>query len=266
VAATRTALLGRAPERPARWEAGPYATPEAFAADLTVMVESLHDNGDGDLADGRLLNLREAVGAFGFHLAMMDLRQNADVHERALDELFRDARVVSAYTRLTESKRTSLLLKELATPRLLRSPYRRYSEETQRELDIVDKAAFLKQRFGDGCIANYVISKTQSVSDLLETALLMKEAGLLTPGKRPGAALRIVPLFETIDDLRASADVMGAYFDLGAVRAMLEGQGGIQEVMIGYSDSNKDGGYLTSNWETRSAIAHLTALGRVRRI
>ncbi|MGC9953054.1 MAG: phosphoenolpyruvate carboxylase [Rhizomicrobium sp.] len=266
LAATRKALLGRAPVWMPRWEAEPYATPEAFAADLTVMVESLRENGDGDLADGRLLNLCEAVGAFGFHLAVMDLRQNAEVHERALDELFRDAGVVSSYAGFKENKRVALLLKELATPRLLRSPYRRYSEETQRELDIVDKAAFLKQRFGDGCIANYVISKTQSISDLLETALLLKEAGLLAPGKKPSAALRIVPLFETIDNLRASADVMGAYFDLPAVRAMLDGQGGIQEVMIGYSDSNKDGGYLTSNWETRSAIARLTALARARGI
>jgi len=266
LAATRKALLGRAPVRTARWDAEPYAAPEAFAADLTVMVESLRDNGDGDLADGRLLNLREAVGAFGFHLAVMDLRQNTDVHERALDELFRDAGVVSSYAGLKENKRVSLLLKELGTSRLLRSPYRRYSEETQRELDIVDKAALLKQRFGSCSIANYVISKTQSVSDLLETALLMKEAGLLTPGKKPVASLRIVPLFETIDDLRDSAGVMGAYFDLPAVRIMLEAQGGIQEVMIGYSDSNKDGGYLTANWETRSAIARLTALGRARGI
>jgi len=172
---------------------------------------------------------REAVGAFGFHLAVLDLRQNSEVHERALDELFRDAGVVSSYARMAENKRVALLLKELATPRLLRSPYRHYTEETQRELDIVDKAAFLKQRFGDGCIANYVISKTQSTSDLLETALLMKEAGLLAPGKKPGASLRIVPLFETIDDLRASAEVMGDYFDLPAVRAMLDGQGGARK-------------------------------------
>ncbi|HEY0282421.1 MAG TPA: phosphoenolpyruvate carboxylase [Rhizomicrobium sp.] len=266
LAATRKRLLGQGPARTARWEAAPYARPEEFAADLTVIVDSLRQNGDGDLADGRLLDLCEAVGAFGFHLAVMDLRQNADVHERALGELFREAGVVSSYAALKENKRVALLLKELATPRLLRSPYRRYSDETQRELDIADKAALLKQRFGACSIANYVISKTQSVSDLLETALMMKEAGLLTPGKKLSASLRIVPLFETIGDLRASAEVMGAYFDLPAVRALLEGQSRVQEVMIGYSDSNKDGGYLTSNWETRSAIARLTALGRARAI
>jgi len=113
LAATRKALLGRAPVRSARWDAEPYARPEAFAADLTVIVDSLRENGDGDLADGRLLNLREAVGAFGFHLAVMDLRQNTDVHERDLDELFRDSGVVSSYAGLKENRRVSLLLKEL---------------------------------------------------------------------------------------------------------------------------------------------------------
>ncbi|MDE1986398.1 MAG: phosphoenolpyruvate carboxylase [Alphaproteobacteria bacterium] len=266
LAATRKTLLGRAPTRAARWEAEPYATPEDFAADLTIIVESLHKGGDADLADGRLLNLREAVGAFGFHLAVMDLRQNADVHERALDELFREAGAVSSYIALGENERVSLLLKELESPRLLRSPYRCYSEETQRELDIADKAAGLKRRFGDCAIANYVISKTASVSDLLETAVMLKEAGLLTPGASPSAALRVIPLFETIDDLRAGADVMGAYFDIPLVAALLKAQGDTQEVMIGYSDSNKDGGYLTSNWEIRSCIARLTALGQSRGI
>jgi len=264
LAATRKALIGRGPALAPRWEANPYATPEAFETDLTVVVESLRENGDADLADGRLLNLREAVGAFGFHLAVMDLRQNSEVHEKTLDELFRSADVVPSYVDLSENHRISLLLKELTSPRLLRSPYRRYSEETQRELDIADKAMFLKRRYGDGCIANYVVSRTQGVSDLLETATLLKEAGLFSPGEKCSAALRVIPLFETIDDLRASADTMATYFDLPLVQAMLDGQDRIQEVMIGYSDSNKDGGYLTSNWEIRSAIARLTRLSRER--
>jgi len=264
LAATRKALIGRGPARAARWETGPYPLPEAFEADLTVIVESLRENGDADLADGRLLNLREAVGAFGFHLAVMDVRQNSEVHEFAVDELLRDADVVGSYIELSEAERVALLVGELTSPRLLRSPYRTYSEATQRELDIADMAASLKRRFGDGAVANYVISKTASVSDLLETALLMKEAGQFTPGDKPHAALHIVPLFETIEDLKASADMMGTYFDLPLVRAMLGG--GTQEVMIGYSDSNKDGGYLTSNWEIRAGIARLTALGEARNI
>ena len=266
LAATRKSLLGRGPARAPRWDAEPYLSPEAFEDDLTAIVESLRENGDADLADGRLLNLREAVGAFGFHLAVMDVRQNSAVHEQVLDELFHHAKVVVSYAALSEDDRVALLFRELASPRLLRSPYQVYSEQTQSELDIGDKVASLKRQFGAGAIANYVISKTQNVSDLLETALLMKEAGLFTPGPQPRASLRIVPLFETIDDLRASADTMSAYFDLPFVRDMLAAQEDIQEVMIGYSDSNKDGGYLTSNWEIRSGIAGLTALGRARGI
>jgi phosphoenolpyruvate carboxylase len=266
LAATRQTLIGRGPARPASFEAEPYRAPEEFEADLNTIVDSLRENGDADLADGRLLNLREAVGAFGFHLAVLDVRQNADVHERALAELFHKAQVVAAYEELAEPARQALLLAELSSPRLLRSPFRRYSEETQRELDIADKAADLKRRFGQEAVANYVISKTTSVSDLLETAVLMKEAGLFTPGETPKAALKLIPLFETVDDLRASADTMEAYFALPLVRAMLDGQGRVQEVMIGYSDSNKDGGYLTSNWEIRAGIARLTEFGRARGI
>jgi phosphoenolpyruvate carboxylase len=264
LAATHKALVGRGPTLAARWEGEPYAAPEEFAADLTVIVDSLRRSGDADLADGRLLNLREAVGAFGFHLATMDLRQNAEVHESTLDELFRTAGTVPSYVALDEGERVALLLRELSSPRLLRSPFQEYSEETRRELEIADKAAELKKQFGEGAIANYVVSRTESVSDFLEAATLMKEAGLFTPGEKPRAALRIIPLFETVRDLRASAEVMSAWLNLPFVRAILEGQGGVQEVMIGYSDSNKDGGYLTSNWEIRSSIARLTELGRAR--
>jgi len=266
LAASRKALLGRGPMLPPRWEAEPYATPEDFAADLTIVFDSLKENGDADLADGRLLHLREAVGAFGFHLATMDMRQNSAVHERVVGELLASAGTVPSYAGLGEKERIVLLLQELASPRLLRSPYRRYSDETRSELEIGDKAAELKRRFGEGAIANTVISRTESVSDFLETAVLMKEAGLLVPGEAPCAALRIVPLFETVADLRASDDVMKAWLDLPFVRALLKGQGSVQEVMIGYSDSNKDGGYFTSNWEIRSAIARLTYLGAKRGI
>jgi len=266
LAATRNALVGRGPALAPRWQAEPYATPEEFDADIGVIVDSLKENGDADLADGRLLNLREAVGAFGFHLAVIDLRQNSAVHEVVVDELLRSAGVVSSYITLGEDQRVALLLKELASPRLLRSPFRAYSEIAQRELAVGDKAAEMRRRFGAGTIANYVISRTESVSDFLETAALMKESGLLTPGEPPRADLRIVPLFETVADLRASPDIMRAYLEVPFVRALLERQGAIQEVMIGYSDSNKDGGYLTSNWEIRASIAGLTDVGSQRGI
>ena len=151
--------------------------------------------------------------------------------------------------------------------RPLRSPYARYSDETARELAIADRASALKARFGEGAVANYVISKAATPSDLLETAILMKEAGLFLPGdraRRRACASCRCSRPSTI--LRRSAEVMGDYFDQPLVRAMIAAQDNLQEVMIGYSDSNKDGGYVTSNWEIRAGIARLVALGRERGI
>jgi phosphoenolpyruvate carboxylase len=266
LAATRTAILGRAPARPSRVAAEAYADPAALQADLAVVAQSLADNGAEDLAQGRLLSVREAVETFGFHLAVMDMRQNSDVHERVVGELFAQAGVTEAYANLTEDARVELLTRELQSPRLLRSPYGAYSEEALKELGVVSAAARMRERFGQGAVANYVISKAASVSDMLEVAILLKEAGLFTPGETPVCALRIIPLFETIDDLRAGANIIDAWLDLPLAAALISGQGGLQEVMIGYSDSNKDGGYVTSNWEIRSAITALLELGTRRKI
>jgi phosphoenolpyruvate carboxylase len=264
LAATRAAIVGRPPARLPRVESVPYSAPSELADDLAVVAQSLTENDGADLAEGRLLDIREALASFGFHLAVVDLRQNSDVHERVVAELLGVAGVVADYQSLPEARRVAVLVAELHSPRLLRSPYRSYSEETTRELAVVDAAARLRARFGEGAIRNYVISKAASVSDLLETAILLKEAGLFTPGEAPACALRIVPLFETIEDLRACAGVMAAWFNLSLAKAILDGQGRLQEVMIGYSDSNKDGGYVTSNWEIRSAINSLLALGALR--
>ncbi|MDR3507229.1 MAG: phosphoenolpyruvate carboxylase, partial [Caulobacteraceae bacterium] len=168
LAATRTAILGRPPVRAATHPADPYPSPAALMADLDVVARSLTLGGGADLAQGRLANLREAVGSFGFHLAVMDLRQNADVHERVVAELLGRASVTPDYLGLSEADRIALLIQELSSPRLLRSPYADYSEETLKELEIVDAAQRLRLRFGHGAIENYVISKAASVSDLLE--------------------------------------------------------------------------------------------------
>jgi phosphoenolpyruvate carboxylase len=261
LAATRQAVLGRAPLRAGSVDAPAYRTPRDLADDLAIVADSLTDSGAADLAQGRLLDLREAVESFGFHLAVVDMRQNADVHERVVGELLAKAGVEADYLGLAEPQRVEVLLRELSNPRLLRSPYRDYSPEATGELAVVDAAARLRGRFGPGAIANYVISKAASVSDLLEVGIMLREAGLFAPGDTPRCDLRIIPLFETIEDLRQSATVMAAYFDLPLARAVLAGQGGLQEVMIGYSDSNKDGGYVTSNWEIRTAINGLLALG-----
>ena len=266
LAATRAQVLGRGPVRAGAVDATAYAAPQDLAADLAVVAESLERNGAGDLAEGRLLDLREAVQSFGFHLAVVDLRQNADVHERVVAELLAKAGVAADYLAMSEAGRIAVLQAELANPRLLRSPYRAYGPETTSELAVVDAAARLRGRFGPGAIANYIISKAASVSDLLEVGVLLREAGLFAPGDAPRCALRIIPLFETIEDLREGAAVMDAYFALPLGRAIVAGQGDLQEVMIGYSDSNKDGGYVTSNWEIRTAINGLLGLGARRGI
>ena len=264
LSATREALLGSPPPRPARAKAEPYLGPEELEADLAVIARSLQANGGGDIAQGRLLETREGLASLGFHLASIDLRQNSEVHEVVVAELLAEAGVASAYLTLPEPARVQLLLAELASPRPLRSPWGGYSETTIKELAVLQRAAELRARFGPRAAPNYVISKTTSVSDMLEVALLLKEAGLFTPGASPSCALRIVPLFETIADLEASDAVMAEYLDLEPVRAMLAGQEHLQEVMIGYSDSNKDGGYVTSTWAIRTGIARLLETAKPR--
>ena len=266
LAATRNALLGQFPSLAPRHGAPAYATADELQADLAIIANSLAQNGSADLAQGRLAELRESVDAFGFHLAVMDLRQNSRVHEQTVGELLREASVSDNYTDLSEADRVALLVRELDSPRLLRTPYRNYSEETAKELAIVDMAAQLRRRFGASAVENYVISMAKNVSDLLEVAILLKEAGLFAPGAPPRVDLRIVPLFETISDLRACPRVMSEFFDSPLGRAIVASQDNLQEVMIGYSDSNKDGGYVTSNWEIRSAIVRLLEVAKTRGI
>ncbi len=262
LAATATALGLKREHRTAVGTAQPYATPADFAADLDAIDESLRAGGSAPLADGRLRRLRRAVRVFGFHLATVDLRQNADVHEQVVAELLRAARVAPDYLALDEPSRVALLRAELATPRPLRSPFALYSELAQGELAIVEQAAKGLAALGPAAIRQYVISKTESVSDLLEVAVLLKEAGLVTPGESPASRLQVVPLFETIGDLRRAPATMRAWFALPEARAMVASLDGVQEVMLGYSDSNKDGGYVTSNWELYKAELELVAVFR----
>ncbi len=258
LAASYRMLLGHAPARPAVAEAEPYADSAALAADLDTLHRSLIANGSAALARGRLRHLRRAVKVFGFHLAPIDLRQNSDVHERVVAELLEVARPGSAYTAQDEGGRCALLLDELATARPLASPHVHYSEETESELAIFRAARSAHLRYGPAAIRNCIISKTDDVSDLLELAVLLKEAGLLRPLE--GALdVNIVPLFETIGDLENAASVMNRLFELPAYRSLLGGRGDTQEVMLGYSDSNKDGGFLTSGWSLYKAEGELVA-------
>jgi phosphoenolpyruvate carboxylase len=203
--------------------------------------------------------LNRAVETFGFHLATLDLRQNADVHARVVAELLKVAGVESDYDALEESARIELLRRELASERLLASPYATYSAETLSELCIVRAAAEAHQRYGVQCIRFYVISKCENVSDLLEVNILLKEAGLYRGLGKASAVIMAVPLFETIADLEGSAKIMRAWLALPETEAITRAFG-FQEVMVGYSDSNKDGGYLTSVWSLHQATRELAAV------
>jgi len=251
IAATYERLLGKAPPRPSVLKGDPYAAPGDLRADLVMLAQGLASDGEGALATGGALGrVIRAVETFGFHLATLDMRQNSAVHERVAAELLREAGVEPDYIALDEDARVALLRRELATSRPLGSRFTSYGEETANELAILEAAAQAHRDYGPQSITQYVISKAESVSDMLEVALLLKEVGLWRAGRGdelPHCAVMPVPLFETIADLEAAPAVMRAWFALPEIGAITRARGH-QEVMIGYSDSNKDGGYLTSNW------------------
>ncbi|MEM7702002.1 MAG: phosphoenolpyruvate carboxylase [Pseudomonadota bacterium] len=248
LAATFELICGKAPSRPALVQGEPYEGPAPFEADLRQIARALATLGGETLGSvGPLGRLIRAVQTFGFHLATLDLRQNSSVHERVVSELFAKAGVESDYLALDEDARVTLLRGELAGKRPLRTPWATYSEETDKELAIIDAAAEAQARFGPHCITQYIVSMAESVSDLLEVLILLREAGLYTAGEETYCPITPVPLFETIGDLENAPGVMRAYFAIPEV-ASLTALRGSQEVMIGYSDSNKDGGYLTSSW------------------
>lgn len=257
LAATYQQLFGQAPARAAAGQGESYQQPEELRADLAALAESLQQNGAGLLeSESTLKRLLRAVDTFGFHLATLDLRQNSAVHGRVIAELLAVAGVTPHYLKLDEAERVSLLRKELTSPRLLASPFATYSEETISELEIVRAAATAHGRFGTASITTYIISKCESVSDLLEVNVLLKEAGLYRADDPAGSPLMIVPLFETIHDLEHAAEIMHTWLQLPEVQRAAHRRG-FQEVMVGYSDSNKDGGYLTSVWSLHQATLAL---------
>jgi phosphoenolpyruvate carboxylase len=237
--------------------APPYAKPADLLADLDVVHTGLFDAGAALACEGRLRHLRRTVEVCGFHLTPLDLRQESRVHERVIAEILARATGRRGYAELPEAEREALLLRELGTPRPLVSPHVDYGEETSEALRTLDATARVQARFGEQAIRNYVISMTAAPSDVLEVALLLKEAGLLVPGSEPRATVNIIPLFETIEDLRGCGAIMDQLLSLPSYRKLLESRGDMQEVMLGYSDSNKDGGFLTSNWELYKAEGDL---------
>lgn len=261
IAATAERLLGAA--APAAGAAGfePYPDAAAFRAELDVVEASLRAGRDDIIADHRLARLQDAVDAFGFHLHSLDLRQNSESHEAILAELFALAGVHPDYAALDEGERVALLTRELSTARPLVPRDAELSEATARELGIVRAAAAAARAYGAEMVPRSIISMCGSVSDLLEPMILLKEAGLITMGPEgPAGAVDVIPLFETIEDLRAGAEVLRAAWALPLYRGYVAGRGDLQEVMLGYSDSNKDGGYFAANWALYDAELKLSAV------
>jgi phosphoenolpyruvate carboxylase len=263
LAATAQSLDGG--EAPAVANAPVYARAGELKADLDVLFESLVAHGSAGLARGRLRTLRRAVDVFGFHLASLDLRQNADVHERTVGELLAVAGVVDDYRALPEDARVALLVAELGNARPLTSPHLAYGDETRGELAMLNVAADAHRRYGSAALPHYVISKADGMSDVLEVAVLLKEVGLLRP-REARLDVDIVPLFETIADLQHCGRIMDSLFALPLYRRLLASRRDTQEVMLGYSDSNKDGGYLTSTWELYKAELALIDVFRRHKI
>lgn len=243
--------------------AAPYASPNELLEDLEIVAESLRQNDASSIADLRLNQLIQAVEIFGFHLATIDLRQSSDVHEAVLTELYTRSMThfkgkAFTYSALSEEAKVELLLQELKNSRPLVSPWQEYSEQTAKELSILQMAAQVRQRYGQKAIVQTIVSHTESLSDLLEILVLQQETGLISLKTNEhgellpiesGDGLIVVPLFETIPDLEAGAQIMDQWFNIEVVkRRIVQAQDNLQEVMLGYSDSNKDGGYLTSNW------------------
>lgn len=237
-----------------------YANVGEFKADVLAIKQSLIDNKSAALIKGDLAELLEAIEAFGFYLATIDMRQDSSILEACVAELLASARIVEDYSSLSEEAKCHVLLKQLETdPRILSATYVPKSEQLEKELAIFSTARELKDKLGEEVIKQHIISHSESVSDLLELAVLLKEVGLVDSDK---ARVQIVPLFETIEDLDNASDTMRQYLQLDLAKRWIAGNKHYQEIMLGYSDSNKDGGYLSSGWTLYKAQNELTKIGQ----
>lgn len=265
--ATAADVLDRMPEHVLNDGLPAYRSAEEMQTDLAVIDTSLRNHGSAVLADDRLTRLRDALDAFGFHLCGLDLRQNSETHEQVVAELLEWAGVHPDYGSLPESQRVEVLVAELSTRRPLIRGDADLSELARKELDILIAAAAAVRSLGAEAVPTYIISMCQSVSDMLEAALLLKEAGLLdlsgaAASARTYAPVGVVPLFETIDDLQRGAGILRDALAVPIYRTMVSARGDSQEIMLGYSDSNKDGGYLAANWALYRAELDLVEAAR----
>ena len=242
-----------------------YFTADEFIDDLTIIEKSLLENKGEILVTGEFEELLNVVKIFGFYLASIDMRQDSSVYEASVAELLSSANIEKDYSSLSEEEKCELLLKQLKEdPRPLSiNDENKQSEELRKELAIFRTARKLKDKLGDNVIKQNIISHTTSVSDLLELAIMLKEVGLVGSDF---ARLQLVPLFETIEDLENSYEVMDKYLSLDIVKKWVSDNRSYQEIMLGYSDSNKDGGYLSSGWSLYKAQHELSSLGEKHNI
>ena len=242
-----------------------YFTADEFIDDLTIIEKSLLENKGEILVTGEFEELLNVVKIFGFYLASIDMRQDSSVYEASVAELLSSANIEKDYSSLSEEEKCELLLKQLKEdPRPLSiNDENKQSEELRKELAIFRTARKLKDKLGDNVIKQNIISHTTSVSDLLELATMLKEVGLVGSDF---ARLQLVPLFETIEDLENSYEVMDKYLSLDIVKKWVNDNRSYQEIMLGYSDSNKDGGYLSSGWSLYKAQQELSSLGEKHNI
>ncbi len=262
LAATLEHLTGTQALRHALAPEAPYANAEALLSDLRVIEASLKAHHAAVLITPRLRPLMRAVQVFGFHLATVDLRQSSDQHEAVVAELLQHAQIEPHYSHLQEAPRRTLLLRLLNDPRPLRVHGAQYSDHAQSELRIFETALLMLKQYGPLAIRHYIISHTEEVSDLLEVLLLLKETGLLQGTLMADALsqLIVVPLFETIGDLQRAELIMREFYELPGIGGLVQRSGGEQDIMLGYSDSNKDGGTFTSHWALYGAEIALAQL------
>ncbi|MBI5919631.1 MAG: phosphoenolpyruvate carboxylase [Nitrosomonadales bacterium] len=242
--------------RPVDTHAQPYTDADGFISDLNILIDSLNSHGATYLARGRLADLKRAAQVFGFHLAPLDMRQHSGIHEQVVSELLAAAGT-PGYAQLDEAARRVALVHALQANQLLAETLDGYTETAQGELRLMQAAADIQRRYGRAALPNYIISKTDAVSDLLEVALMVQQTGLLETDAQPLLHINIIPLFETIADLQGCGIIMDELFSIPFYRELLKSRDNTQEVMLGYSDSNKDGGYLTANWELYKAELEL---------
>ena len=236
-----------------------YLTAEELEQDLLIIKNSLLENNGDTLIKGDLEELLSAVKIFGFYLASIDMRQDSSVYEACVAELLKSANIENNYSELSENEKCDLLLNILKKdPRPLSiNDENKQSEELKKELLIFKTARELKDKLGNNIIKQNIISHTTSISDLLELAIMLKEVGLVGSDF---ARLQLVPLFETIEDLENSYEIMDNYLALDIVKKWVKDNKDYQEIMLGYSDSNKDGGYLSSGWSLYKAQQDLSSL------